>query len=170
MPLCLLPVVSRTSAADGPSAAVKKVLGDKVVAILQKPTKVEAFRIEPRQDDELKGDQQIAGYPIIARAKELDAKFTAKLVAVLHDEKTYNGQSARCFDPGLAFRIWSDKEAVEVIICFRCTNLKVKLMGEEEEAELVLHGFGPEIGPLTRLAKEAFPDDKAIQGLPEKAK
>ena len=45
------------------------------------------------------------------------------------DDKTHFGDAARCFQPGVAFRIWRDKEAVDVVICFKCTNLEINLKG-----------------------------------------
>lgn len=154
-----------TTRADEPSAAAKSALGPKGIAILQKPTKVEAFRINPKPTDK-KGDGYILGYAITSRAKELPKDFAGKVAKVLLGEKAYAGDSAKCFQPGVAFRVWKDKEAVDVVICFRCTNFEVRLMGEEKaEDDTELHGFGPGLEPFLALAKEAFPDDNEVQGL-----
>jgi hypothetical protein len=152
-----------------PPEKVKERLGEKATAILAKATKVEAFRIESGRTDKA-GDDYIAGYPITAKGKKLDEAFARKMTKALFDEKTYEGLSARCFQPGVAFRVWSGKEAVEVIICFRCTNFEALLMGENKEGdEVEQYGFGPGLEPFLALAREAFPDDGEIQGLKSKA-
>jgi hypothetical protein len=142
---------------------VKKILGEKAIALLEKANKVEAFRIEEKQTQKT-GDDYIAGYRIIGKSKNLGEKFPAKLRAALFEEKIYFGQAARCFDPGVAFRIWHDKQAIEVVICFHCTNFTVGMAGEKAGS----HGFGPRLEPFLALAKEAFPDDADIQGLKSK--
>jgi hypothetical protein len=80
----------------------------------------------------------------------------------------HKADSHRCYEPGVAFRVWHDKEAVEVIICFRCTNFEVGLMGQNAGDEQRLYGFGPGLEPFLALAKEALPDDKEIQSLKSK--
>jgi hypothetical protein len=154
-------------AAQEPSKQAQKALGEKAIAIVQKATKVEAFRISSERTDK-KGDQYIAGFPILEKAKDLDKDFAAKFAKVLLGDKAYGGVSARCYQPGVAFRIWQDKNAVEVIICFKCTNFEVHVMGADMNIELDLHGFGPGLEPFLALAKEAFPKDNEIQGLKSK--
>jgi hypothetical protein len=148
-----------------PPKKVKEMLGKKATTILAKATKVEAFRIKPGRTDKA-GDGFIAGYPITAKGKKLDEAFAAKVTKALFDEKTYGGAGARCFEPGVAFRVWNGKEAVEVIICFRCTNFEVQVSGAKKDGdETEQYGFGPGLEPFLALAKEAFPDDREIQGL-----
>jgi hypothetical protein len=153
-----------------PSRKVKEAIGEKATTILARATKVEAFRIKPEHTDKT-GDNYIAGYPITSRSKKLGEKFAQKMTKALFEEKTYEGEGAKCFDPGVAFRVWSGKEAVEVIICFRCTNFQVQVMGEKKDSDEVREfGFGPGLEPFLALAREAFPDDREIQGLKSKEK
>jgi hypothetical protein len=171
--LRLLAAVSTTLALVGaddstkPSEKVKERLGDKTIAILRGATKVDVFRISPnmaKKDEE----KQIGGYPITATGAEQKKEFAAKLAAVLLEEKTYFGQQARCFNPGVAFRLWKDKESVDVVICFACTDLRlVSRDADGKEIKSTSGAFGPDIQPLLKLAKEAFPDDKEIQGIKE---
>ncbi len=154
--------------ADDPSKPTEKVnkhLGDYTIAILQSATKVEVFRVEPNKAEKPE-DKQIGGYPIKATGTEQKKAFAAKLAAVLVDEKTLFGQQARCFTPGVAFRLWKDKESVDVIICFACENLRlIARDADGKEIKNTSGAFGPDIQPLLKLAKEAFPDDKEIQGI-----
>jgi hypothetical protein len=150
--------------ADPPSDKVKRFLGDKTAEIVEKATRVEVFRINSQRTNE-PGDKYIAGYKITAKGKKQGMKFAAKVRAALFDEKTYLGQSARCYEPGVAFRVWHGEEAVEVIICFRCTNFEVLRKGAPLTAERNLFGFGPGLQPFLALAQEALPNDRVIQSL-----
>jgi hypothetical protein len=99
-------------------------------------------------------------------------------VDVLLENATYFGDQAKCFEPGVAFRLWKEKESVEVIICFHCANLKLTAKGGKADANdddgiPKSGGFGGaegSYGRLAKLAKEAFPDDKHIQALKDKVK
>jgi hypothetical protein len=170
--VCLL--ATATGADKTPSKEVKERLGDKTVAILRGATRVEVFRIDP--DDSAKGAKRIGGYAITTTGKEQDKEFTGKLADVLLDDGTYFGVQAKCFEPGVAFRLWKDKESIEVVVCFHCANLRLTAKGAKGES--VDDGGSPRLGAfagdkgsygrLAQLAKEAFPDDKDIQALKDK--
>src|SRR5262245_23935338 len=89
------------------SARLKERLGEKGLAVLEGATRVETFRIKPNRDP--KATEAIAGYPLIAAGKQLDARFARQLADVLLDDKTWFGESARCFLPGVVFRVWKDR-------------------------------------------------------------
>src|SRR5262245_10279130 len=91
-----------------PPKEVREVLGDKVSALLAEANRVEAFRIAPERQEKPRG-QHISGYPVVATGK-VPAGFLERLRQVLYDPKTYTGNSAKCFDPGVAFRVWKKQE------------------------------------------------------------
>jgi hypothetical protein len=155
---------------EGPTDKVKERLGPEILKILKGVDKAEAFRIEARaaKPDE---KETIGGHPIKATASAaLKEEFIKKLTAALTDEKTLFGQQARCFLPGVAFRLTSkDKETVEVLVCFGCKNLT--LIARDDKGKVVKEAkgaFGPEIKPLLDLVLVAFPDDKELKELKEK--
>jgi hypothetical protein len=151
----------------GPTDKVKERLGPEILAVLQGATRVEAFRIEARaaKPDE----KEIGGHPIKATGAEPKREFAQKLAAVLTDEKTLFGQQARCFLPGVAFRLWKDKESVDVLVCFGCKNLRLIARDADGKAVKQASGaFGPDLAPLLALAREAFPDDKELKEVKEK--
>jgi hypothetical protein len=165
---------AREEKAVEPSKKVVGLLGDDVVGFLKGATKVEAFRIKPEKADK-EGVKTVGGYPITATGKEQGKEFAGKLLDVLFADATYEGRSARCFEPGVAFRAWTDKkESVEVIICFKCSNLSVISHDANGKVKETRGGGGfgetPSWTALVKLAKEAFPDDKEIQALKEDAK
>jgi hypothetical protein len=149
------------------SDKLKKQLGNEALSVLDGATRVQAFRIKPRKEQGAK--EQIAGYPITATGKEQGKDFAAELTSVLKDDKTWFGMGARCFIPGVAFRVWKDKESVDVIICFNCSNFHlIARDAAGKEVHKTGGAFGPNNVPLLKVAKKAFPDDKEIQGIPEK--
>jgi hypothetical protein len=106
----------------------------------------------------------------VATGKEKGKDFAKKLTSVLFNEKTYFGERAHCFTPGVVFRVWGgkelDKESVDVIVCFHCSALHLVARDERKrELKHVDGAFGPDIRPLLALAKEAFPDDPDIQAV-----
>jgi hypothetical protein len=165
---------ARQEKAVDPSKKVIGILGDDTVGVLKNATKVEPFRIDPTKttDGTIK---RIGDYPIIAVGKEQGKDFTLRLTNVLFTDATYEGRSAKCFDPGVVFRVWTDKkEWVDVVICFHCENFVLTVYDANSKVlkQDVLGPFGgtPSRKVLVKLAKEAFPDDKAIQALVEETK
>ena len=149
---------------------VEKLLGDNILDFLQNASRVEVYRIKTEQGKS--SDEGISGYPIIATGKEKGKEFAGKLATTLLSEQTYFGEQAHCFTPGVAFRIWrakdQDKDSLDVIICFHCTALHlVKRDERKRDVHHVDGAFGPDILPLLKLAKEAFPDDPEIQAIKE---
>jgi hypothetical protein len=166
---CLLAVFPTLSTGGN---APTKGLPEPVAKILSGATRVECFRFDPRTSD--KGDKKpsgkhIDGYPNTEKAKEQGREFAGKLAAALKDEKSY-GPPARCFFPGVGFRAWKDKESVDVIICYMCSNFYVVARDADgkEVSRIPTVGFRGNWAAFVQLAKEAFPDDAAIQKLDAK--
>jgi hypothetical protein len=87
---------------------------------------------------------------------------------VLSDPDQYHRDDARCFMPGVAFRVWHEGayegENIDVLICFFCDNVYCGSPNGPERKTASFFG-SPRRRDLVRLAKEAFPDDKDIQAL-----
>jgi hypothetical protein len=140
-------------------------------AILASAGKVEVFRTDgeagpydrkPRQD----GGKRIGGFRVISQAPDQARPFAVKLAALLLDETNYNNNYAKCYWPGVAFRVWKDEEFADVLICFKCDNLYCGPATEEAKENASFYK-SPARSQLARLAKEALPDDAEIQGLKE---
>lgn len=145
----------------------------RTAAILTGATKVEVFRIDggeesPGPKATKPGDVAVDGYPVLARGKDQNKKFAAKLADILSDEKTYTDQFSKCFWPGVAFRVWKGDDSVDVVICFKCQNFYLGPTTDEEVMETASFSGSPNASRLVRLAKEALPDDKEIQALENK--
>jgi hypothetical protein len=166
--LLFLSVRKPVSAAEkdaGPSEKVSKRLGEKTLAILKGADRVEVFRLDNRLIEKVpEGVKKFGRFAITAMGKEQGKEFAGKLAAVLMKDETYFGRALRCFEPGVGFRIWNGKESVDMTICFGCSNFYVGgAYGE-------FGGSKGIYGQLAKLAKEAFPDDKEIQELPDKSR
>ncbi len=163
-------VVAPTLRADEPKASekVKKLLGEKAVGLFAGATKVEVFRVEGGGKGEK--DKTVGGFRITATGKEQDAKFAAKVAAVVLNEKSYVWDAAKgcIFQPGVAFRVWKGDESVVVVICFSCDQ--VQIITADKDGKLSKPVWGetdPSRAALVKLAKAALPDDKEIQKLKE---
>jgi hypothetical protein len=165
----------RAEADKEPSARLRGRLGDQTIAILKGATKVEVFRVDGRDfadpAKEKEGqDRRIGGYAATATGPEQGGQFASRASALLLDAGNFELDLAKgCkFDPGVALRFWKEKESAEIVFCFRCDELKVVAPDPSEQGVKNPYAdFGPGRAAFVKLAKEAFPDDKEIQGLKE---
>src|SRR5262249_20587950 len=103
---------------------------------------------------------------VIAQGPDQGAELAARLRSILADEATYSRSHKMCFWPGVAFRVHSGDEVVDVLVCFYCDNLYCGPPRDlAPNAENLSFDGSPRRADLVRLAKEAFPDDKEIQAL-----
>jgi hypothetical protein len=154
--------LSIQSPAEEINPTAKERLG-KNLDILQKATKVEAFRVDTKLSDDPKNAKEtIAGYTILSKGKEQGKEYAAKLTKVFTKGEVYTGSQARCFLPGVGLRVWKDKEYVDIAICFECTNFV--MMGSDGTRSNGAFG-GAGHAPMLEVVKIAFPDDKEIQAL-----
>lgn len=138
-----------------------------VTDILKGATRVEVFRVSPQQTKDSKV-QAIGGYPILSTGKEQDQAFARRLAEILlGNGVTQNAKKCR-LEPGVAYRLWKEKQAVEVLVCFKCDELWPHVVGTSNKGSFMeWQDFDPVRARLLALSKEAFPDDKEIQALPE---
>jgi hypothetical protein len=140
---------------------------EQVVSILKGATRVEVFRVAPRPD--AKASKTIDHYPVTTTGKEQGQEFASKLSAILMGKGVVKSRKECGLDPGVGFRIWKGREAVDVVVCFKCDVLRVRLMNEDsKDFNFGMRDFDDVRPALLRLAKEAFPMDEEIQSLGER--
>jgi len=105
----------------------------------------------------------IQGYKILATGKVQGKTFTSRLIQALFVPKNPHSLAQACFRPGVAFRLWNGKRAIDVLTCFQCNNIEVF-------APTLKDGSGDipmdaSRLPLIRLVKAVFPNDKEIQAI-----
>jgi hypothetical protein len=148
------PTLSRTISATGSD-------------VLKNATRVEVFRVSPRDTTDPKVNA-IGHYPILSTGKEQGQAFAARLADILLGGGVTQNQKKCGLQPGVAYRLWKDKQAVEVLVCFKCDVLWAHVVGETgEQPSSEYKDFDSVRAKLLALTKEAFPDDKEIQDLPE---
>jgi hypothetical protein len=143
-------------------------LDRRTTTILSGATKVEVFRVAGKEPptEASSGELRIGGFRVLSQGKDQGRVFADRLAAVLSQWKTYSFTYAKCYWPGVAFRVWKGEEIVDILICFKCDNL---YCGPPTMSARVTASFSesPNRARLVALAKEAFPDDQEIQGLTE---
>jgi hypothetical protein len=130
------------------------------------------FRIDgkdgpPAATPRAPGDPTVGGFAILSRGEDQGQRFAARLADILLDDTTYSDRFAQCFWPGVTFRVYRGEECVDVIICFKCQNFYLGPPTDRLVAETASFADSPAGPRLVRLAKEAFPQHKDIQGLKE---
>ena len=147
--------------------SAQSFLGAEAVAILKGATRVEVFRIEPMMPPKYAG-RTIEGFPVISQGKDQGAAFAARLRAILLDDGTYSFDSAKgcIFSPGVVFRFGDGSGSVDIITCYQCSEFKIVA---KDARGAVVRKVGEDFDnarpALVKLARDAFPDDKAIQAL-----
>ena len=128
---------------------------------IQKSKSIRTWRLDPDGENGTFGD-----YAIGAPGKPLAGKASAALRRLLladadastrHDEKFH-------FNPGILLRFQSGKEEVQVAICFICNKWALYLNDET----VSYTSIEEERIALLAEVKAIFPNDKIIQGIPEK--
>ena len=148
---------------------VRGLLGEKAIAVLSEPDRVEIYRILGQERDDrpkpAAGVKRIDGFAVIAQGRDRKPEWTARFAAVFFDENTYELDSAKgCeLDPGVAVVLTRGEDVLEVVLCFSCDEFRMSGVSDFGE------DFDSARPVLVALVKEAFPDDPVVQGLKEKS-
>jgi hypothetical protein len=189
-----LPLAAAVAALLGPSAsggaaqgkkkevdpAIERLLGGAVVLAIQEADRVQVVRVRPKPDPAIRSlkpgaPSHVELYPVTAKGKEQGQKFASALADVLLSKEVYDKRLpiAEPFKPTTAFRIQTakgkDTVKVDVLLCFRCGGMSVScevnrfggVQQRRETSKLPDRAYNA----LLKLAKEAFPDDKELQGI-----
>lgn len=170
----LVSIMPPTARADQGRSSVSESLGVLTVKVLGEASRVETFRVgaavRPRRDGKMPPPAAVDQWLIVAAGKPQGAVFAGRLRALLLDARMYPDVRGRCLlEPGVAFRLWSGLQSVDVILCFHCDDaLIVTHDAQGKEVHRVFTSFGALRRPLLALAKEAFPADPQINRLTDK--
>jgi hypothetical protein len=156
-----------------PPAKLAERYGDKTIAVLKGATKIEVFRlnsrdyVDPEKTKEGQ-DKRFGGYAITAKGDDQGEKFAQKAVGLLFDAGNFELEKAKgCkFDPGVGLRFWKGKESAELLLCYKCDELKVVAPDPKAQGVKIPYAdFEPGRAAFVKLAKEIFPKDEEIQQL-----
>jgi hypothetical protein len=144
-------------AATAPYRQLLKLLGGtKGFAVLLKPERVDAFRL----------DHMIGEEPVVKGGPAAVGKDTVKdLTTVLSAPESFLWNIGKGCIPvwGVRFSFFRGDDRLEVLLCFNCDILGVRL----NDGELQDQNFDRVRPQLVRLVKAVFPDDPVIQKLAE---
>ena len=136
--------------------------GEERIAILAKPDKVEAYRLEKRTSAafaEKFNDYRIKSGPTAVSTSDI-----TKLQTVLTNRNIYfweNAPKACIPSPGVRFDFIKGNERLHILLCFECNLL------ESWQNDLCVGGrdFDPGRAKLLSIVKSIFPNDPDIQAL-----
>jgi len=97
--------------------------------------------------------KSLHGYPIVSGPRTIDLTDQRALQLILQSRDTYPEHAVPrdcAFQPGVAFR-FTEKSVVDILVCFKCTELRYYLNGEM----IWQTYFKPE--ELESLVKKIFP-------------
>jgi hypothetical protein len=143
---------------------VEKLFGGKNnLLVVTSPTRVQAYRIKPLNEQADSGVPNIFGYPIISGPIDVGSNSAQRIGNILASSSTYEwGTVKRCaFMPGVALTFTRDDEQVTVLFCFSCYELGVVVDGKRVGHE----DFDSQRKNLLEVMKHLFPADKEIQAL-----
>ena len=109
------------------------------------------------------------GYTLLRPVRLVNTNFAPRLREPLRltpDPKTAIARISGCFDPGVGFRVWRGKTYNEVFVCFYCQGVEIVTTDEHKNrVARIRNDVGAARKSLLALSREAFPEDKVLQGL-----
>jgi hypothetical protein len=165
-PLALVAFVAPLAAAD----RTGELLASKALEALRTPDRVESLPVESLIGSTDKTTTatktSLPGrFRIVPEPKPVPADVARQLSRLLLSRRSYSDHYTLCgFDPGVAFRFWKGSDAVDVLVCFTCTDLGFQAVGAPEALGPKL-AFDPIRGDLARLVRAARPDEPPFETL-----
>lgn len=147
-------------------------LGAETVEVLQKPDRVDVYKIVALDyglDKSQKGNSQnsIGGHPITGVGNPLDAKVNARqLGKILTGRNAYfpfggSDVFSSCgFSPGLAFRFTKGSLTVNVLACYQCQH--IAFFTKDEHQNISSHLIFFYVEDLKPFFRQGFPQDKRL--------
>jgi hypothetical protein len=104
-------------------------------------------------------------FAILPGAIAVEPGLAADVSRIVLDPASYDAFDKACiFQPGVAFRYWKGDKAVDLLICFHCTDLAFQVVGAPEALGGKM-SFGPGRLRLVALVKTARPADQRLREL-----
>jgi hypothetical protein len=133
-------------------------------SILRNGNRLEVFRVSPKYAPE-RTEGTIGGYPIVATGGELGPEYISRLSTTLRRWGVSRSSKKGTFEPSVAFRVWHEGRALDVLVCFDNDGLWTHVVDDPDASDDDMLDFGPVRADLVALVKEAFPDNSKIQAL-----
>ena len=138
--------------------------GDAVVAILKGATRVEIVRIQPQVELRKPVQRSFGSFVVSATIEKGETEALAVGKAILEDAQKPPPEAANLFRPAIGFRLWKDKEYVNILLDVASHNLQV--IGYDADGKVLKQTLNvarpATFNALLKLGQTAFPDDAAL--------
>ena len=153
----------------------ERLLGRKTIGLLEAGDRVEVFVVGPMPvgprgyADDNTGDQVPPGtpltiqrYPVRRVSASQGRAFAQQLARLVLDEGSYEHRFIKgcAFSPGVAFRVWARKHAVDVLLCFHCDQLAV--VSVDGRGDMITRDIDPSRAAFVRLVKSVLGSDPEV--------
>ena len=156
-----------------PAAAADRtaeLLQSQALEVVRAPDRVESLPVQSlvgSKDETIRATKTSlpGAFRIVPEPRPVPAAIVPQLSRLLLSRSSYaDGYTLCIFDPGLAFRFWKGKDAVDVLVCFHCGDLGFQAVGAREALGPKL-AFDPVRGELARLVRASRPGDPRFEKL-----
>lgn len=153
-------------AATGDERTVEALGGPLGFVTFKRARRAQAWRLNGGDPEAAATTESFHGYGIISGPVSLDEERVRSLAVILEDPKATRVSNKRCgFSPGVAVR-WKDgPHALDLLICFQCSDLQYYF---DEKVVDDPYDFVRVRPALVAEVKQMFPRDEKIQALPDK--
>jgi hypothetical protein len=148
----------------GVPASAQAMIGDAAAEILQNPTRVTVFRLDPSVAGRF-DRPNVEGFAILGESLVQEPARVKALRTLLLDDAAYDfsqwNQDKWCgdFAPGLAVRVQRDERAVNAMVCFKCGDIAFSVYdARKQRVHATYADFTPSRDRWRGIAKEHFPD------------
>ncbi|HMO27351.1 MAG TPA: hypothetical protein PKB10_13890, partial [Tepidisphaeraceae bacterium] len=155
----------------GKPESARAMLGDQADAVLQNPTRVMIYRVEPGDGDAFHVPN-VEGFPTIAETLIREPAQVREVRELILDTGAYDfeewGQNKWCgaFEPGVAIVFARERAKVIALICFKCNDIVYAVYNQQDQRTFsTFVDFRPGRARFLQLAQQAFPDDATLQAL-----
>ncbi len=137
--------------------------GGPALATVAKPSRVEAYRLDPLPAGRSWTEASVADYPVTAGPVAVPAAIVGPVSAALLSPDTYGWDFAKSCLPTYGVRLSFHRggERIDVLFCFECNILLIGRDGRTTGGE----DFDRNRAVFVRAARALFPEDDLIQRL-----
>jgi hypothetical protein len=152
------------------AAVQDALLKSKELEAVRSPDRVESLAvrglIEPSDHSISPTASNLPGrFAILPGAIPVERGLALQVSRIVLDPASYDEFDKACiFQPGVALRFWKGSKAVDLLICFHCTDLAFQVVGAPEALGGKM-SFGPGRSRLAALVKAARPADQRLKDL-----
>jgi len=164
--VCLLAasVMTRATVADE-NFDLQTFLASNELEPVRSPDRVESQPVEVIREPAEPGRLGRWVFRRLPEPLPLPGPVMAELSSLLLAAESYLPAYKFCgFQPVIAFRFWRGPDAIDVLICFKCSELAFEKVGTQSNLGRKIP-FDPSRAKLARLVRQSRPDDQTFKDI-----